>query len=104
MHVELFAQSDAGRDAVRGILGDLRRDLQSQGVQSTVDLSSQNQPQQQAQSQAMFGDRGQNNQSNQAGRAATDETARPADSQGEDTSTAAPRAQTHSTSSIDVMA
>ncbi len=39
MHVELFAASDAGRDAVRQILPDLRRDSGA-----TLDLSSQNQP------------------------------------------------------------
>ncbi|WP_423921968.1 flagellar hook-length control protein FliK [Frigoribacterium sp. 2-23] len=44
MHVEMFAASDAGRDAVRAILPDLRRDLGGQGMQASVDLSSQNQP------------------------------------------------------------
>jgi hypothetical protein len=54
-HVEMFAASDAGRDAVRAILGDLRRDLATAantaganpggaGYQTSVDLSSQNQP------------------------------------------------------------
>jgi hypothetical protein len=49
-HVEMFAASDAGRDAVRAILGDLRRDLATAsnpggaGHQTSVDLSSQNQP------------------------------------------------------------
>ena len=52
LHVEMFAASDAGRDAVRAILGDLRRDLATAagpgqggaGQQTSVDLSSQNQP------------------------------------------------------------
>jgi hypothetical protein len=51
-HVEMFAASDAGRDAVRAILGDLRRDLATAasttaggaGHQTSVDLSSQDQP------------------------------------------------------------
>ena len=41
MHVELFAASDAGRDAVRQILPDLRRDS---GGSTTLDLSAQNHP------------------------------------------------------------
>jgi Meckel syndrome type 1 protein len=44
MHVELFAASDAGRDAVRQVLPDLRRDAAGTGVSTTLDLSSQNQP------------------------------------------------------------
>jgi flagellar hook-length control protein FliK len=44
MRVELFAPTDAGRDAIRSILGDLKRDLAGQGLSSTLDLSSQNQP------------------------------------------------------------
>ncbi|KQR34580.1 MULTISPECIES: flagellar hook-length control protein FliK [Curtobacterium] len=45
MHVELFAASDAGREAVRQVLPDLRRDAGGTGVSTTLDLSSQNQPQ-----------------------------------------------------------
>jgi flagellar hook-length control protein FliK len=45
MHVELFAASDAGREAVRQVLPDLRRDAAGTGVSTTLDLSSQNQPQ-----------------------------------------------------------
>ncbi|MBT1607001.1 flagellar hook-length control protein FliK [Curtobacterium flaccumfaciens] len=45
MHVELFAASDAGREAVRQVLPDLRRDTAGTGVSTTLDLSSQNQPQ-----------------------------------------------------------
>ena len=41
MHVELFAASDVGRDAVRQILPDLRRDS---GGSTTLDLSAQNHP------------------------------------------------------------
>ncbi|WP_171898829.1 flagellar hook-length control protein FliK, partial [Curtobacterium sp. UCD-KPL2560] len=43
MHVELFAASDAGREAVRQVLPDLRRDAGA-GVATTLDLSSQNHP------------------------------------------------------------
>ncbi|WIE84909.1 flagellar hook-length control protein FliK [Curtobacterium sp. MCPF17_021] len=45
MHVELFAASDAGREAVRQVLPELRRDAAGTGVSTTLDLSSQNQPQ-----------------------------------------------------------
>jgi flagellar hook-length control protein FliK len=44
MQVQLFAASDLGRDAVRAILPDLRRDLSGAGLQASLDLSSQNQP------------------------------------------------------------
>ncbi|WIE77040.1 flagellar hook-length control protein FliK [Curtobacterium sp. MCSS17_007] len=44
MHVELFAASDAGRDAVRQVLPDLRRDASGSGITTTLDLSSQNHP------------------------------------------------------------
>lgn len=44
VRVELFAPTDAGRDALRAILPDLRRDLGSTGLAATLDLSSQNQP------------------------------------------------------------
>jgi len=44
MRVELFAPSDAGRDAIRSILPDLRRDLAGQGISASLDLSGQNNP------------------------------------------------------------
>ena len=44
MRVELFAPNDAGREAIRSILPDLRRDLAGQGVTANLDLSSQSQP------------------------------------------------------------
>lgn len=44
VRVELFAPNDAGRDALRMILADLRRDLSGSGVNTSLDLSSQNQP------------------------------------------------------------
>ncbi|MFJ3034989.1 flagellar hook-length control protein FliK [Curtobacterium pusillum] len=44
MHVELFAASDAGREAVRQVLPDLRRDASGTGLTTTMDLSSQNHP------------------------------------------------------------
>uniref|UniRef100_UPI003A80F084 flagellar hook-length control protein FliK n=1 Tax=unclassified Curtobacterium TaxID=257496 RepID=UPI003A80F084 len=44
MHVELFAASDAGRDAVRQVLPDLRRDAAGSALSTTLDLSSQNHP------------------------------------------------------------
>lgn len=44
VRVELFAPTDAGRDALRAILPDLRRDLSGAGLSGTLDLSSQSQP------------------------------------------------------------
>ena len=44
MRVQLFAPTDAGRDALRAVLPDLRRDLAGAGINSSLDLSSQNQP------------------------------------------------------------
>jgi flagellar hook-length control protein FliK len=44
VRMELFAPTDAGREALRSILTDLRRDLASQGATANLDLSSQNQP------------------------------------------------------------
>lgn len=45
VRVELFAPTDGGRDALRAILPDLRRDLNGAGLSGSLDLSSQNQPQ-----------------------------------------------------------
>ncbi|QJA00431.1 flagellar hook-length control protein FliK [Leifsonia sp. PS1209] len=45
VRVELFAPTDGGRDALRAILPDLRRDLSGAGLSGSLDLSSQNQPQ-----------------------------------------------------------
>jgi flagellar hook-length control protein FliK len=44
VRVELFAPTDVGRDALRSILPDLRRDLSGAGLSGSLDLSSQNQP------------------------------------------------------------
>ncbi|MFD1211423.1 flagellar hook-length control protein FliK, partial [Arthrobacter sp. GCM10027362] len=44
LRVELFAPGDAGREALRGILPELRRDLAGQGLHTTLDLSSQDRP------------------------------------------------------------
>lgn len=44
VHIELFAPSDAGRDAIRQILGDLRRDLNATTANATVSVSDQNAP------------------------------------------------------------
>jgi len=44
IRVELFAPTDLGRDAIRAILPDLRKDLAGTGVGANLDLSSQNQP------------------------------------------------------------
>jgi flagellar hook-length control protein FliK len=45
MRIEMFAPNDAGRDALRTIMADLRRDLASAGQGgASLDLSSQNQP------------------------------------------------------------
>jgi flagellar hook-length control protein FliK len=43
VRVELFAPNDAGRDALRAILPDLRRDLAGSGLNANLNLSSQNQ-------------------------------------------------------------
>jgi len=42
--VHLYAPNDAGRDALRGILADLRRDLFSAGMNAGLALSDQNEP------------------------------------------------------------
>ena len=55
MHVEMFAPSDAAREAVRAILPDLRRDLGGAGLQASVDLSSQNRPSDQRSDQQAAG-------------------------------------------------
>lgn len=44
VRLELFAPSDAGREALRAILPDLRRDLAGGGMNAQLDVSSQNQP------------------------------------------------------------
>lgn len=46
MHIELFSPSDAGRDAIRQIMPELRRDLASSGMNANLDLSSRSQPDQ----------------------------------------------------------
>lgn len=46
--MELFASTDAGRDALRSAMTDLRRDLAGQGMNASLDLSSRGQPDQQA--------------------------------------------------------
>ncbi|MEO7123785.1 MAG: flagellar hook-length control protein FliK [Lacisediminihabitans sp.] len=44
MHVELFAPNDLGRDALRVIMPDLRRDLAGTGMSANLQLSPDNQP------------------------------------------------------------
>lgn len=44
VRVELFAPSDAGREALRAILQDLKRDLASAGLGSNLDLSARSSP------------------------------------------------------------
>ena len=44
VRLELFAPNDAGRDALRAILPDLKRDLAGTGLNANLDLSSGNQP------------------------------------------------------------
>lgn len=44
VHIELFAPNDAGREAVRQILTDLRRDLNAAAGNASVWLSDQNAP------------------------------------------------------------
>lgn len=46
--MELFASTDAGRDALRSAMTDLRRDLAGTGMNASLDLSSRDAPQQQA--------------------------------------------------------
>jgi flagellar hook-length control protein FliK len=41
MHIELSAPSDAGREALRALLTDLRRDLAVAGIHSSLSLSTQ---------------------------------------------------------------
>jgi flagellar hook-length control protein FliK len=44
IRVELFAPNDLGRDALRAIMPDLRRDLAGTGMNTNLQLSSNNQP------------------------------------------------------------
>lgn len=44
VRVELFAPNDAGREALRAILQDLKRDLASAGLGSNLDLSARDSP------------------------------------------------------------
>jgi flagellar hook-length control protein FliK len=44
IRIELFAPNDLGRDALRGIMPELRRDLAGTGMNSNLQLSAQNQP------------------------------------------------------------
>jgi flagellar hook-length control protein FliK len=45
IRMELVASTDAGRDAIRAILPDLKRDLSGQGLDARLDLSSGSQQQ-----------------------------------------------------------
>jgi len=47
VRIELFAPNDAGREAVRAVLTDLRRDLAGAGTSTSLELSSQDRPGQQ---------------------------------------------------------
>ena len=59
VRVELFAPSALGRDAIRAILPDLRRDLAGTGLGGNLNLSSYNQPSEQSnQGQSGTGDDG----------------------------------------------
>ncbi|GAA1338035.1 hypothetical protein GCM10009611_05060 [Arthrobacter roseus] len=44
IRVDLFAATDSGREALKSILGDLRRDLASTGGNSSLNLSGDGQP------------------------------------------------------------
>jgi flagellar hook-length control protein FliK len=44
MHIELFAPSDSGREALRVLLTDLRRDLAVAGIPTSLSLSTQTGP------------------------------------------------------------
>jgi flagellar hook-length control protein FliK len=80
VRVELFAPTDAGRDALRAILPDLRRDLVSTGLSGTLDLSSQSQPSPQQQAASDGRAAGQHGDGRPAadGRASGDDRAAPA--------------------------
>lgn len=44
VHIELFAPNDAGRDAIRQVLPDLRRDVNATTANGSVSVSDQNAP------------------------------------------------------------
>lgn len=44
VRIELFAPNDAGRDALRAVLPDLKRDIAGSGLQTQLNLSSGNHP------------------------------------------------------------
>jgi flagellar hook-length control protein FliK len=44
IRIELFSASDGGREALRQILSDLRRDLAGNGLSASLDLSSKDAP------------------------------------------------------------
>ncbi|UWX97545.1 flagellar hook-length control protein FliK [Arthrobacter zhaoxinii] len=44
VRIELFAPSDAGREALRGLMTDLRRDLAGSGMTANLSLSAQDSP------------------------------------------------------------
>ncbi|MHA7264743.1 flagellar hook-length control protein FliK [Arthrobacter sp. TMN-37] len=44
VRLELFAPTDAGREALKSVLADLKRDLSGSGLNASLDLSSRNQP------------------------------------------------------------
>ena len=46
IRIELFAPSDAGREALRSLLADLRRDLTGSGMNASLSLSSHEAPDQ----------------------------------------------------------
>jgi flagellar hook-length control protein FliK len=44
VRVELFAASDAGREALKTVMAELRRDLAASGLNANLDLSAKNHP------------------------------------------------------------
>ena len=58
VRLELFAPNDAGREALRSILPDLKRDLAGSGLNANLDLSSGNQPGPQSGQQGLLGEPG----------------------------------------------
>jgi flagellar hook-length control protein FliK len=44
VRVELFAPTEGGRDALKAVLAELKRDLAGSGLNASLDLSSRNQP------------------------------------------------------------
>lgn len=58
LHIELFSSSDLGRDALRSVLGELRRDLAGTGLHASVGLSTDDAPPKQSHAHSSLGQSG----------------------------------------------